>query len=67
MPDYTLQYVYALSDFDTSGSLSAPPNESGGKAAGKPPFHLALNANTTAQQITITDDDANFNEIGDNS
>lgn len=24
MPNYTLQYVYAISDFDTTGSLIAP-------------------------------------------
>ncbi len=66
MPDYTLQYVYEISDFDTSGALIAPPNEQGARAQGNPPFNLALNSGATAQQISITDDDANFNEIGDN-
>ena len=66
MPNNTLQYVYAISDFDTTGSLIAPPNESGAQAAGSPPFALALNAGATAQQITLNDDDADFNEIGDN-
>ena len=66
MPNYTLQYVYAISDFDTTGSLVAPPNETGAQAAGSPPFALALNAGATAQQITLNDDDSDFNEIGDN-
>lgn len=66
MPDYTLQYVYQMSDFDTSGALIAPPNEAGARAAGNPPFNIALNTGATAQQVTITDDDADFNEIGDN-
>lgn len=65
MADYTLQYVYALSDFNTSGSLIAPPNESGAQTAGSPPFALELSAGATAKQISVTDDDVNFNEIGD--
>lgn len=64
MPDYTLQYVYALSDFDTSGTLIAPPNEAGARAAGSPPFNLALNTGASAQQVTVSDSDTSFNEIG---
>ena len=29
MPNYTLQYVYAISDFDTSGPLIAPRTKVG--------------------------------------
>lgn len=65
MPDYTLQYVYQLSDFDTTGGLIAPPDEAGGKAAGTPPFNIALETGASPFQMTITDDDPNFNEIGD--
>ena len=63
MPDYTLQYVYELADFDTSGSLIAPPNEAGARAAGRPPFNLALDPDTLPSQITVTDSDADFEEI----
>lgn len=66
MPDYTLQYVYQLSDFNTAGSLITPPNESGARAAGNPPFDIALNAGASPLQITVTDDDAEFDEIGSN-
>ncbi len=65
MPDYTLQYVYQIGDFDTNGSLIAPPDESGAQAAGTPDFEIALNSGATPAQITITDDDLDFNEVGD--
>lgn len=67
MPDYKLQYVYAISDFDGAGQLIAPPDESGAQAAGSPPFSLAIKVGTVAKQITLSDDDPDFNEIGDNN
>jgi len=66
MPDYTLQYVYAISDFDTSGLLIALPNEAGAQASGTPPIVLALNTGVTGQQITLTDNDAEVKKIGGN-
>ena len=66
MPDYTLQYVYQLSDFDTSGGNITPPDERGAQAQGNPPFNIQLNPGASPLPITITDNDANFNEIGDN-
>lgn len=65
MPDYTLQYVYQLSDFDTSGSLITPPDEQGARAQGNPPFNIALETGAVAFQINVTDDDSDFDEIGD--
>ena len=65
MPDYSLQFVYQISDFDTSGSLIAPPDEQGAQAHGKPPFSTALNSGATAFQIKMTDDDDDFNEAGE--
>jgi len=65
MPDYTLQYVYQISDFDTSGSNIAPPNESGARAQGNPPFDITLTTGALPLQVEITDDDPDFNEIGD--
>ncbi len=64
MPDFTLQYVYGLDDFDTA--FDAVPDELGARAEGSPPFNLQLNAGVSPQQITITDDDPDFNEIGGN-
>ena len=64
MANFTLQYVYQVSDFDQSGSNQAPPNESGAKAAGTPPFNLQLDADAGPQQLTISDtDDSGFDEI----
>jgi len=60
-----LQWVYDPSDFNTAGGLDAVPDEGGAQAAGSPPWQLELNAGATPQQVTVTDDDANFNEIGD--
>ena len=65
MPDYSLQFVYQISDFDTSGSLIAPPDEQGAQAHGKPPFNIALNSGATAFQIKMADDDDDFNEAGE--
>lgn len=67
MPDYTLQHVYQLSDFDTSGGLIAPPNEAGARAAGTPPFSLSLDATAAPLQVVVTDGDNVFNEIGSSS
>tara|TARA_R110002051_G_scaffold57104_11_gene105905 strand:+ start:554 stop:1561 length:1008 start_codon:yes stop_codon:yes gene_type:complete len=65
MPVYTLQYVYQLSDFDTSGTLIAPPDESGAKAGATPPFDMALKIGAEAIQATVVDDDAVFHEKTD--
>ncbi len=62
MPLYTLGYVYQISDFDTSGSNIAPPNERGAQAQGTPPFDITLNAGATPLRAVIDDDDPNFNE-----
>ncbi|MGI9390918.1 MAG: Hint domain-containing protein [Boseongicola sp.] len=64
MPDFTLQFVYSLGDFDTSGSLDAVPDEQGARAQGSPPWQLQLNAGVSPQQLTINDDDSVFDEIG---
>lgn len=66
MPDFVLQYVYALGDFNTAGPLDAVPDEQGAQAQGSPPWQLQLNAGVTPQQVTVTDDDPDFNEIGGN-
>ena len=66
MPDYTLFYVYQLSDFDTSGSLDAVPDEQGARAEGNPPWQLQLDAGASPIPITVTDDDTVFDEIGGN-
>ncbi|WP_370228634.1 Hint domain-containing protein [Cognatishimia sp.] len=64
MATFTLQYVYQLSDFDTSGSNQAPPDESGAKAVGKPPFNLQLQDTAGPQQLEVSDTDDNaFDEI----
>lgn len=64
MPQYTLQYVYQLSDFLTTGGNIAPPNEAGAQAAGTPPFNITLDANAGPQQITVQDDtDFGLDEI----
>ena len=65
MPDYSLQFVYQISDFDASGSLIAPPDEQGAQAHGKPPLNIALNSGVAAFQIKMTDDDDDFNEAGE--
>ncbi len=65
MTDFSLQFVYQISDFDTSGSLIAPPDAHGAQAQGKPPFNIALNSGATAFQIKMTDDDDGFNEAGE--
>jgi len=62
MPLFTLQWVYQLNDFDTTGSNITPPNESGAQAQGNPPFNIQLNAAAQPLQIVIDDDEANFNE-----
>ncbi|SPH18730.1 hypothetical protein DEA8626_02272 [Defluviimonas aquaemixtae] len=60
----TLQYVYQISDFDTTGGNIAPPNEQGARAAGNPPFNLQLNAGAAPQQIQVNDtDNDGFDEI----
>jgi len=65
MPDFVLQWVYSLGDFNTAGPLDAVPNEQGAQAQGSPPWQLQLNATATPQQVTVNDDDGSFNEIGD--
>ena len=65
MPVYTLQYVYQLSDFDTSGTLIAPPDESGTKADATRPFDMAINSGAKAMQTTVVDDDTFFHEKTD--
>ncbi|GGX63667.1 hypothetical protein GCM10007385_36040 [Tateyamaria omphalii] len=62
MPLYTLQWVYQLDDFDTTGGNITPPNESGARAQGNPPFNIQLNAAAQPLQIVIDDDDPDFNE-----
>ncbi len=63
MPVFDLNYVYQLSDFDTSGSNQAVPNEQGAQAAGTPPFNLAIDANAGPLQIDVSDTDSGFDEI----
>jgi hypothetical protein len=63
MPAFTLQYVYALGDFDTSAGLDSVPNEQGARAQGSPPWNLQLNAGASPQQLTANDGDGVFNEI----
>ncbi|MEP0190216.1 MAG: hypothetical protein ABJE00_07380, partial [Erythrobacter sp.] len=65
MPDFTLQWVYQLDDFNTAGALDAVPNEQGARAQGSPPWQIQLDAAAFPLQITVSDDDPNFNEIGD--
>ena len=63
MPDFTLQYVYQLSDFDTSGGNESVPNEGGARAAGTPPFQLQLDAGASPLQVDVTDPNSTFGEI----
>lgn len=65
LPDFVLQWVYDLGDFNTTGVLDAVPDEQGARAQGNPPWQLQLDASASPQQLTVSDDDANFNEIGD--
>jgi len=53
----TLQYVYQLSDFDTSGGNITPPNEAGARAQGNPPFNIQLNAGGSPLQVVVNDTD----------
>ncbi|WP_299699817.1 Hint domain-containing protein [uncultured Tateyamaria sp.] len=62
MPLYTLQWVYQLDDFDTSGGNITPPNERSAQAQGDPPFSIRLDPSAQPMQIVIDDDDPNFNE-----
>jgi len=64
MSDYALQYVYQLSDFDTSGRLIAPPDAQEARAQGTPPFNIALKTGATTRQVDVTDKDADFNDVG---
>lgn len=59
---YTLGFVYQLSDFDTSGSNIAPPDEQGARAQGSPPFEMTLNPGTVPLRLVIDDADSNFHE-----
>jgi hypothetical protein len=61
MTTYTVQNVYQISDFDTSGSRVAP---TGAQEQGNRPFDIALNSGATALQLKVTDDDGGFNEFG---
>ncbi|MDN5786855.1 Hint domain-containing protein [Pseudorhodobacter sp.] len=65
MPNYTLSYVYQLSDFLTTGGNVAPPQEKGADAQGTPPFSLTLSGGAGPQRLHLSDDDPNFNEVGD--
>lgn len=65
MPLFTLQYVYQVNDFSSTGGNTVPPNESGATALGSPPFRLTLNPGATTRPLTLDDDDSNFNEVGD--
>lgn len=67
MPLYTLQWVYQLDDFDTTGGNITPPNERGAQAQGTPPFNIRLNPDAQPLQIVIDDDDPNFNELPSDS
>jgi hypothetical protein len=61
MPLYTLQYVYAASDFTT-----APPGESGADAAGTPPFTVVTAATAAPQTVVVNDTNATrpqFDEV----
>ncbi|QBF31967.1 Hint domain-containing protein [Thalassococcus sp. S3] len=62
MPLYTLQWVYQLDDFDTTGGNITPPNEQNAQAAGTPPFNIRLDPGAQPLQIVIDDDDPDFNE-----
>ena len=59
MPVFTLQWVYAPSDFST-----VPPGEQGADAAGNPPFNVVLGIGQTHQTVTINDGNSVFDEIG---
>lgn len=64
MASYTLEYVYDLDDFLTSGDNITPPNEQSARAAGDPPFTITLDASATSQEIAVDDSDNGvFNEI----
>ncbi len=54
-------FVYQASDFSTG-----IPDESGGSAAGSPPFTLTLNPGAVPIAVEITDSDGMFDEV-DNS
>jgi Hint domain len=58
MPVFTLQWVYAPSDFST-----APPGEQGADAAGTPPFNVVLGIGQTPQTVTINDGNSVFDEV----
>jgi hypothetical protein len=62
MPLFTLQYVYQLSDFLTTGGNITPPDEQGARAAGSPPFTMTLDPAATPLQAVIDDDDTLFQE-----
>lgn len=62
MPLYVLGFVYQLSDFDTSGSNIAPPDEQGARAQGSPPFEMTVKPGTKPLRLVIDDADSNFNE-----
>lgn len=64
----TLQWVYQLSDFDTSGTNITPPDEQGAQAQGSPPFDITLNPGAGFQQIELEDgSDDGFDEVNANS
>jgi hypothetical protein len=58
MPVFTLQWVYAPSDFST-----APPGEQGADAQGTPPFNVVLGIGQTPQTVTINDGNSVFDEV----
>ena len=64
----TLQWVYQLSDFSTTGGNITPPNEGGAQAAGSPPFNIQLNTGATFQQLEVNDaGNDGFDEINSNN
>lgn len=64
MPFFTLEYVYQLGDFVTTGGNITPPNEAGAQAAGTPDFLITLSSGAAPQQIELEDSDTGFDEIG---
>lgn len=63
MPDYTLQYVYQMSDFNIFGNLIAPPNAIAGQADAPTTFQMALHSGVVAQHLKVTDDDSFFDDL----
>lgn len=64
----TLQYVYQLSDFETTGGNIAPPDEQGAQASGSPPFNLQLATGAEPLQVVVNDaGNDGFDEISSNN